>query len=172
MALTATFGLAAALLLLLAASRRAAGAGGLTEVVRQHGLLPERLVRLAPLGTALEAVAGLAVIAGWLAGLTGVLSVAAAGVAGWYLLLAVYLAVLLRRRGPVPCGCLDDKSPVSRLKVARAGLLAAAAAVLASGLQAAPSSVAVRLLYVGLGAFVVVLLTTTDKVADLVSESR
>ncbi|MEV8372843.1 MauE/DoxX family redox-associated membrane protein [Kribbella sp. NPDC056861] len=168
MELIATFGLAAALLLLLAASRRATGSGGLTEVVRQHGLLPDRLARQAPLGTALEAVAGLAVIVAWLAGLSGVLRIAAAVVAGWYLLLAIYLAVLLRKRGPVPCGCLDDKSPVSRLKVGRAGLLAVASVVLAAGLEA-PSGLGFRLLYVVLGGFVVLLLTTTDQVAELVS---
>lgn len=116
MALTATFGLAAALLLLLAASRRAAGAGGLTEVVRQHGLLPDRLARQAPLGTALEAVAGLAVIIGWLAGLTGVLSVAAAVVAAWYLLLTVYLAVLLEGAALSPAGVSTTRA---RCRVSR-----------------------------------------------------
>lgn len=167
-ALIACFGLAGALLLLLAASRRASGGDGLTEVVRQHGLLPDRLARYARLGTVFEAVIGALLIVGWLSGSGWLIQLAATAVATWFLFLAVYLAVLLRRRGRVPCGCLDDKSPVTPVKVIRAMLLAATAALLAAGLPALPTAPAVRLLYVAAAGFIVLLLITVDRVAELV----
>ncbi|MDX6235541.1 MAG: hypothetical protein QOG10_356 [Kribbellaceae bacterium] len=167
-ALIACFGLAGALLLLLAASRRASGSEGLAEVVRQHGLLPDRLARHAAVGTLFEAVIGSALIVGWLSGRGWLIQLAATAVATWFLFLAVYLAVLLHRRGRVPCGCLDDKSPVTPVKIIRAGVLAAAAAMLASGLPALPPELAARLLYVAAGGFIVVLLITVDRVAELV----
>lgn len=169
-ALIACFGLAGALLLLLAASRRASGSKGLTEVVRQHGLLPDRLARRAMAGTVFEAVIGSALIVGWLSGGGWLMRLAATAVATWFLFLAVYLAVLLRRRGRVPCGCLDDKSPVNSVKVIRAMLLAATAALLAAGLPALPPELAVRLLYVAAGGFIVILLITVDRVAELLDE--
>jgi len=167
-ALIASFGLAGALLLLLAASRRASGNEGLTEVVRQHGLLPDYLARHAIAGTTFEAVIGSALVIGWLSGSNWLIRVAATAVAAWFLFLAVYLAVLLRRRGRVPCGCLDDKSPVTPVKVIRALLLAATAALLASGLPAYPAELALRLLCVVAGGFIVVLLITVDRLAELV----
>ncbi|HET6295867.1 MAG TPA: MauE/DoxX family redox-associated membrane protein [Kribbella sp.] len=169
-ALIASFTLAGALLLLLAASRRTSGNEGLTEVVRQHGLLPDRLARHAIAGTAFEAVIGSALIIGWLSGEGWLTRLAATAVATWFLFLAVYLAALLRRRGRVPCGCLDDKSPVNPIKIIRATLLAATAALLAAGLPALPSELAVRLLYVATGGFIVVLLITIDRVTELLDE--
>ena len=169
-ALIASFGLAGALLLLLAASRRASGSEGLTEVVRQHGLLPDRLARHARVGTLFEAVIGSALIVGWLSGGGLLLRLAATAVAAWFLFLAIYLAVLLNRRGRVPCGCLDDKSPVTPVKVIRAMLLAATAALLATGLPAYPAELALRLLCVAAGGFIVVLLITVDRVTELLDE--
>jgi hypothetical protein len=144
----------------------------LTEVVRQHGLLPDRLARHAVVGAVFEAVIGSALIVGWLSGSGWMLRLAAGAVATWFLFLAIYLAVLLRRRGRVPCGCLDDKSPVNPVKIIRAMLLAATAAPLAAGLVALPPELASRFLSVVAGGFVVVLLITLDRVTELAETPR
>ena len=167
-ALIASSALAGALLLLLAASRRTSGSHGLTEVVRQHRLLPDRLTRHAAAGTAFEAVIGSALIIGWLSGGGWLTRLAATAVATWFLVLAIYLTLLLHRRGRVPCGCLDDKSPVTPVKVIRALLLATTTALLAAGLPTHPTELPLRLLYIAAGGFIVILLITIDRVTELV----
>ncbi|SDK08988.1 hypothetical protein SAMN05421874_10585 [Nonomuraea maritima] len=161
--LPACFALTGAVLLVIAALRR----GDLTKMIRDHDLLPRFLLRLAPLAGPAEGLAGAAVLAGWLLGEARLLRFAAAAVALWYLALAVYLAVLLRRRGRVPCGCLDETSPVSPTKVGRAALLALATAPLAMGWPPVPAETGTRLLACGLAAFVAGLLIVADKMADV-----
>ncbi|MBB6348124.1 MauE/DoxX family redox-associated membrane protein [Nonomuraea muscovyensis] len=161
--LPACFTLAGAVLLVVAAVRR----GDLTSVVRAHDLLPAFLVRLAPLFGPAEGLAGAAVLAGWLTGEVRLLRFAAAIVALWYLALAAYLVVLLRRRGGVPCGCLDETSPVSPAKVGRAVLLALATAPLVAGWPPVPAETGTRLLSCGLAAFVAGFVIIAGKVADL-----
>lgn len=161
--LPACFALAGAALLVIAALRR----GDLTRVIRAHDLLPGFLLRLAPLAGPAEGLAGAAVLAGWLVGEARLVRFAAAAVALWYLALAVYLAVLLRRRGRVPCGCLDDTSPASPAKVGRAVLLASATAPLVADWPPVPAETGVRLLACGLAAFVAGLLIVADKVAEV-----
>ncbi|MGI5284918.1 MauE/DoxX family redox-associated membrane protein [Nonomuraea polychroma] len=161
--LPACFALAGAVLLVVAAVRR----GGLTSVIKAHDLLPVSLVRLAPLAGPAEGLAGSAVLACWLAGETRLLRFAAAGVALWYLALAAYLAVLLRRRGRVPCGCLDETSPVSAVKVGRAVLLALATAPLIAAWPPVPAETGARLLACGLAAFTAGVLIVAGKAADL-----
>jgi hypothetical protein len=136
-------------------------------VIRAHGLLPAFSVRLAPLIGPAEGVAGTAVLAGWVSGATVLSRFAAAAVALWYLALAGYLAVLLRRRGRVPCGCLDETSPVSPVKVGRAVLLALATAPLAAGWPPIPAEMGERLIACGLAAFTAGFLIVAGKVADL-----
>ncbi|GLW98865.1 MauE/DoxX family redox-associated membrane protein [Microtetraspora sp. NBRC 16547] len=161
--LPACFALAGAVLLVVAAVRR----GSLTEVIKAHDLLPVFLVRLAPLVGPAEGLTGAAVLAGWLAGEARLLRFAAAAVALWYLALAAYLAVLLRRRGRVPCGCLDETSPASPVKVGRAVLLALATAPLVAEWPPVPAEMGARLLACGLAIFVAGFLIVADKVADL-----
>ncbi|TMR92460.1 MauE/DoxX family redox-associated membrane protein [Nonomuraea basaltis] len=161
--LPACFALAGAVLLVVAAVRR----GNLTAVIKAHDLLPAFLVRLAPLAGPAEGLAGAAVLAGWLSGEARLLRFAAAAVALWYLALAAYLAVLLRRRGRVPCGCLDETSPASAAKVGRSLLLALATAPLVAGWPPVPAETGARLLACGLGAFVAGFLIIAGKVADL-----
>ncbi|MDF2706715.1 MAG: hypothetical protein K0R62_2367 [Nonomuraea muscovyensis] len=161
--LPACFTLAGAVLLVVAAVRR----GDLTSVVRAHDLLPAFLVRLAPLFGPAEGLAGVAVLAGWLTGEVRLLRFAAAIVALWYLALAAYLVVLLRRRGGVPCGCLDETSPVSPAKVGRAVLLALATAPLVAEWPPVPAETGTRLLSCGLAAFVAGFVIIAGKVADL-----
>ncbi|MGW0809237.1 MauE/DoxX family redox-associated membrane protein [Nonomuraea sp. NPDC002799] len=162
--LPACFALAGAVLLVVAAVRRR---GNLNAVVKAHGLLPGFLVRLTPLIGPAEGLAGAAVLAGWVTGEAGLLRFAAAAVALWYLALAVYLAVLLRRRGRVPCGCLDETSPVSAVKVGRAVLLALATAPVVGGWPPVPAELGVRLLACGLAAFAAGFLIIAGMVADL-----
>ncbi|MEU4405958.1 MauE/DoxX family redox-associated membrane protein [Streptosporangium sp. NPDC023963] len=162
--LPACFALAGSVLLVVAAVRRR---GNLAVVIKAHGLLPVTLVRFAPLIGPAEGLAGAAVLAGWVTGAAGLLRLAAAAVALWYLALAVYLAVLLRRRGGVPCGCLDETSPASAVKVARAVLLALATAPFVAGWPPIPAEMIARLLVCGLAAFTAGFLIIVDKVADL-----
>lgn len=161
--LPACFALAGSVLLVIAAVRRR----DLTSVIRTHDLLPAFLVRLAPLFGPAEGLAGAAVLAGWLTGEVGLLRFAAAAVALWYLALAVYLAVLLRRRGGVPCGCLDETSPVSPAKVGRAVLLALATSPLVAGWPPVPAGTGARLLACGLAAFVAGFVIIAGTLADL-----
>ncbi|MET8001606.1 MauE/DoxX family redox-associated membrane protein [Nonomuraea glycinis] len=162
--LPACFALAGAVLLVIAAVRRR---GDLTKVIRAHDLLPSFLVRLTPLAGPAEGLAGAAVLAGWLAGEARLVRFAAAAVALWYLALAAYLAVLLRRRGRVPCGCLNETSPASPVKVGRAVLLAVATAPLVAGWPPVPAEMGARLLVCGLATVVAGFLIVADKVADL-----
>jgi hypothetical protein len=161
--LPACLALTGAVLLVVAAVRR----GDLATVIRAHDLLPVFLVRLAPMAGPAEGLAGAAALAGWLAGEARLLRFAAAAVALWYLALAGYLAVLLRRRGRVPCGCLDDTSPASALKVGRAVLLALATAPLVAGWPPVPAEPGARLLACGLAAVMAGFLIVAGKVADL-----
>ncbi|WP_188196373.1 MauE/DoxX family redox-associated membrane protein [Nonomuraea sp. SYSU D8015] len=161
--LPACFALAGAVLLVVAAVRR----GDLTAAIKAHDLLPARLVRLAPLAGPAEGLAGAAVLACWLIAETRLLRFAAAAVALWYLALAVYLAVLLRRRGKVPCGCLDETSPASAVKVGRAVLLALATAPLVAGWPPVPAETSARLLACGLAAFTAGFLIVAGTLADL-----
>ncbi|MEV0999495.1 MauE/DoxX family redox-associated membrane protein [Nonomuraea sp. NPDC050202] len=162
--LPACFALAGAVLLVAAAVRRR---GDLTRVIKAHGLLPPFLMRLTPLIGPAEGLAGAAVLAGWVTGEARLLRLAAAAVALWYLALTVYLAVLLRRRGGVPCGCLDGTSPVSAAKVGRAALLALATAPLVAGWPPVPAELSARLLACGLAAFTAGFVVVAGKVADL-----
>ncbi|UBU16251.1 MauE/DoxX family redox-associated membrane protein [Nonomuraea gerenzanensis] len=166
--LPACFALAGAVLLVAAAARRP---GGVTAAVMAHNLLPRFLVRLAPLIGPAEGLAGAAVLACWMTGAAGPLRLAAAAVALWYVALAVYLAVLLRRRGRVPCGCLDDTSLASPAKVGRAVLLALATAPLVAGWPPIPDEPGVRLLACGLAAFTAGIVIVAGKVADLAGTS-
>ncbi|GAA4972362.1 hypothetical protein HD597_007098 [Nonomuraea thailandensis] len=162
--LAACFALAGAVLLVVAAVRRR---GDLTRVIRSHGLLPSFLVRLTPLIGPAEGLAGAAVLAGWATGEARLLRPAAAAVALWYVALAGYLAVLLRRRGGVPCGCLDGTSPVSAAKVGRAALLALATAPLVAGWPPVPAEPGARLVACGLAGFAAAFVIVAGKVADL-----
>ncbi|WP_049556346.1 MauE/DoxX family redox-associated membrane protein [Nonomuraea sp. SBT364] len=162
--LPACFALTGAVLLVVAAvSRR----GDLTAVIEAHGLLPAFSVRLAPLIGPAEGLAGAAVLAGWVSGEAVLLRFAAFAVALWYLALAGYLAVLLRRKGRVPCGCLDETSPASPVKVGRAVLLALATAPLTAGWPPIPAETGARLAACGLAAFMAGFLVVAGKVADL-----
>ncbi|MGA4993748.1 MauE/DoxX family redox-associated membrane protein [Nonomuraea bangladeshensis] len=166
--LPACLALAGAVLLVVAAVRRRRG---MNAVLTAHNLLPAFVVRLAPLIGPAEGLAGAAVLAAWVTGAAGPLRLAAAAVALWYLALAGYLAVLLRRRGRVPCGCLDDTSPVSAVKIGRAVLLTLATAPLVAGWPPVPEDVGTRLLACGLAAVVAGFLIVADKVADLAGTS-
>ncbi|MEU7894084.1 MauE/DoxX family redox-associated membrane protein [Nonomuraea sp. NPDC049152] len=162
-----SFVLAGALLLLVATWQRVATGSSLRRVVTGHGLLPRRVAGLVVVAEAVEPIAGLALVAGWLAGRGVLLSVASGIVAAWFAGLVGYLWVLMRKRGPVPCGCLDDTSPVSAAKIGRAAMIAAAGTVVASGLAVPAAEPLLRAVDLALGAFVAVAMVVTDRVFDV-----
>ncbi|GAA0411878.1 hypothetical protein Acor_15850 [Acrocarpospora corrugata] len=167
MILIADVALAGAVLLVVAGARHLARAGAVTRVIREHGLLPGWVVRCAvPVGPLL----GLAVLAGWAVGADFRYVWAAA--AAWQAALAGYLAILLRVRGRVPCGCLDAETRVSPLKIAVGVLWSVASAAMAGGALTPPPDVLARLLHLPLAGFVALLAVVAEKAADLVGTSR
>ncbi|MDP4502993.1 MauE/DoxX family redox-associated membrane protein [Nonomuraea turcica] len=157
-ALCAGLALAGAMLLLYASLRRLTGGGSLTRTVAAHGILPPASARLAE---PIELVVGLSMCVSWLAGW---LPPFLAG-AVWYAFLAGYLALVLRKKGRVPCGCLDEESPVTPAKIGRAAVIAVACVAVAG--SAPPPDLGLRLVHLPVALFVAALLVLLDRVLAL-----
>jgi hypothetical protein len=166
MALIADVALGGAVLLVVAGVRHLGRGIG---VIEAHALLPGWLVRHA---TRLEPIIGLALIVSWAAGAETAVRAASALAAVWHLLLAGYLAALLRTRGRVPCGCLDDTTRVSGVKVGIGVLLGASSAALSMGVVLPPGDMAHRLVDLPLAAFAAALAVMVGSAADLLGTSR
>jgi hypothetical protein len=165
MVLIADVALAGAMLLVVAGVRHLGHGIG---VIKAHALLPGWLVRHA---TRVEPIIGLALIVSWATGAETAIRCASASAAVWHLLLAGYLAVLLRTRGRVPCGCLDDTTSVSGAKVVIGVLLAAASAALAMGAAPPPEDMIDRLVHLPLASFAAALAVMVGSAADLLGTS-
>jgi len=161
MIMLADVALAGALLLVMAGFVRG------DDVARGHGLLPAWTIRAAALA---EPVVGAAVIAAWVWGDPARHLWLVAAV--WHTALAGYLAVLLRVRGRVPCGCLDGVSPVSPSKIAVGGLWAAASAAMAAGAVSLPEAVVVRLLHLAVAGFAALLAVVAASVSSVSPRRR
>ncbi|MDP4504818.1 MauE/DoxX family redox-associated membrane protein [Nonomuraea turcica] len=166
MALIADVALAGALLLVVAGVRHLRHGIG---VITSHALLPGWLARQ---GSRVEPVVGLSLAAAWLSGAHPAVRAAGALAAVWHLLLVGYLVVVWRTRGRVPCGCLDDTSRVSGVKVGMGLLWAMASAALAAGLAPPPADLVPRSAHLLPAAFVAGLAVVAGLVVDLLGTSR
>ncbi|MFE3453035.1 MauE/DoxX family redox-associated membrane protein [Nonomuraea sp. NPDC059194] len=168
----AALALPGALLLLYAATRRLVRGPRLAGVLRAHRLLPSWLVRQAMWLEAAEALAGAVTAGAWLAGSDPVFApVFAAGAAVTAALqagFAGYLVVLLRRRGRVPCGCLDDSGLASPASAARGLVLALAAVPAALGLAVPPAWLGERAALLAGGVLVGLVVVVVAQMVDLV----
>jgi hypothetical protein len=165
MVLIADVALAGAVLLVAAGVRHLVHGPG---VIDGHGLLPPWLIRLV---LPAEPLIGAALITAWSAGSPEAVRYAGVVTALWHAALAVYLAVLLRTRGRVECGCLDSITKVSPVKIVIGGALAATSAVMAAGFAVPPEDFLSRLLHLPMAAFVAVLTVAVSAVADLMGTS-
>lgn len=161
MILVADLALAGAVLLVVAGLRRRARGDA---ILRGHGLLPPWVIRRA---VAAEPLIGAAAVLTWVAG--GRAWYVWGPAAVWHAALAAYLTVLLRVRGRVPCGCLDEVSRVSPVKIAFGALLAAASA--AACAVPPPQEPVTRLLHVAPAAFAALLVVVATRLAELTGTS-
>jgi hypothetical protein len=118
------------LLLVAAVLRRLRSGPPLVAVLRAHTVLPG-WARSAPAATAIEAAqvaAGVVGAAALLAGsaTAGQLVASNLVTATLFASFTGYLPVVLRRRGPVPCGCFGGDEPVRPAAIARAAAFTAA----------------------------------------------
>ncbi|MFD1939571.1 MULTISPECIES: MauE/DoxX family redox-associated membrane protein [Nonomuraea] len=165
----AALALPGALLLLYAAARRLVRGPRLAGVLRAHRLLPPRLVRHALWMEAAEAAAGAVAGVAWLAGAAPVFTAGAAVTGALQAAFAGYLAVLLRERGRVPCGCLDDHALASPASVGRGLVLASGALPAALGLAAPPAAPGERVVLLAGSVLVVLILVVAAQTIDLMA---
>ena len=124
--------LAGDVLLAVAALRGLARPGSLRATLRQHQLLPPALrgvMAVRAFEAALLAIGSFGMLANLLAGPT-INRPANAATAAVYAAFVAYLSVLWRRRGAVPCGCLDGFERVGSASVGRDAVISVAALVL------------------------------------------
>ncbi|MFF5213467.1 MauE/DoxX family redox-associated membrane protein [Streptosporangium sp. NPDC000396] len=157
----------AALLVYAPVRRRRTGAPGLGETLSHHALIPAALRGYAAWAEGAEGLIGVVVLAGWTLGSEPLLRSGGAAMAALYALFAVYLAVLLRRRGRVPCGCLDASGTVTGVSIARAVFLCAAGTLVALGTFTPVAGLLPRLAHLPAGVFVAALLVIAGKIAEL-----
>ena len=126
------FALTAFALLLSAGVVHIAHRSTFREVLREHRIVPRRLVR--PVGGAVAcaelAIGGLGVAAVAVAAKPAQLL--AFGAAALFCAFTAYAAVLLKRRPAAPCGCVAADYPVNVWVVARAAILAIASVAAAA----------------------------------------